>query len=323
MAFAATNGMVGISIRDTTLRMVEATHAPGEARISRLSQGRVRSAFNFSSLQDHTLIRRYAEDINRLYETADFQISSGAFILDSNMVMIKKIPIDANLQGDRLKDHVRWEVEQCMINPLEQYILDFETLPPENGKDIGQAIVVIARRQVIDYLKEIFKNTDLQLSAIDVDVFAAQRVVTSNYDAVDDEFTALVDIRKESFQISILKGAAYYLCQDLEFQSEDQANLMKRDGEQLARFVSKELRRLIIDNKLGKSVEDIRAIYLYGDGANDQILESLQNTHNVRIDRANPFKKIKIASQGGDPILQSQPETFVIPVGAALKGRSS
>ncbi|MCG3121583.1 MAG: hypothetical protein ALAOOOJD_04738 [bacterium] len=320
MAFAATNGMVGISIRDTVLRMAEVSKVAGESRISRLSQGRVRSAFNFTSLQDHTLVRRYAEDINRLYETADFQISSGVFILDSNMVTIKKIPVDANLQGERLKDHMRWEVEQCMINPLEQYIIDFSPLPLEDGKDIVQVVTVIARRMVIDYLKEIFQNTDLQLRAIDVDVFAAQRVMTGNYDASADEYVALIDMRKDNVQFSIMKGTAFYLSSDLDYQGDEPAAAARPDDEQLSRLVSKELRRLIIDHKLGKSVEDMRAIYLYGDGVTDQVLENLQNTHNVRIDRANPFKKLKIASQGGEPLAPGQPETFVIPVGAALKG---
>jgi Tfp pilus assembly PilM family ATPase len=311
--------MVGISIRDTALRMAEITKVAGESRISRLSQGRVRTALNFASLQDHTLIRRYAEDINRLYETADFQISTGVFILDSNMVTIKKIPVDANLQGDRLKDHMRWEVEQCLINPVEQYIVDFALLPLEDGKDQAQVVAVIARRELIDYFKEIFQNTDLQLRAIDVDVFAAQRVFLGNYDAGEDEYAALIDVRKESFIFSIMKGATFYLSLDLDFQGEDQA-AQKRDDEHVTRLISKELRRIMIDYKLGKSVEDLRAIYLYGDGVTDQVVETLQNTHNVRIDRANPFKKIKMANPGGDVLIPSQPEVFVIPVGAALKG---
>jgi Tfp pilus assembly PilM family ATPase len=320
MTIAGTNGMVGISIRDTTLRMAEATHVGAECRISRLSQGRVRTAFNFTSLQDQSLIRRYAEDINRLYETADFQISSGVFILDANMVMIKKIPVDANLQGERLKDHVHWEVAQLMINPLAHYIIDFELLPADNGKDYKQVVVVAARRMVIDYLKEIFKNTDLQLRAIDVDIFAAQRVLAGNYDVNANEYIALVDMRKESFQFSIIKGSRFYLSQDLDYHQDGEGEAPKRDDEHKARLISKELRRIIIDHKLGKSVEDVHAIYLYGEGVTDAILEALQNTHNVRIDRANPFKRIKLASQGSDPIFQSQPETFVIPVGAALKG---
>lgn len=318
MAFAATNGMVGISIRDTALRMAEITKTAGEARISRLSQGRVRTALNSAALQDHTLIRRYAEDINRLYETADFQISSGVFILDSSLVTIKKIPVDVNLQGERLRDHMRWEAEQCMINPLEQYIIDYSTLAAAEGKDFAEVVTVVARRAVIDYCKEIFKNTDLQLRAIDVDIFAAQRVFAGNYDTAEDEYTALLDVRSSSCQFSILKGAQFYLSHDLDFLSE--APVPKIDDDHAARLISKELRRIIIDYKLGKSVEDLRAIYLYGDGVTAPILETLQNTHNVRIDRANPFKKIKIANQGGEPPVPSQPESFVIPVGAALKG---
>jgi len=320
MAFAATNGMVGISIRDTALRMVEVTKAAGESRISRLSQGRVRTALNVASLQDRTLIRRYAEDINRLYETADFQVSSGVFILDSNLVTIKKIPIDVNLQGERLKDHMRWEVEQCMINPLEQYIIAFEPLPADDSKDFTQAVVVVARRLVIEYLKEIFQNTDLQLRAIDVDVFAAQRVLAGNYDSGEKEFVALIDVRKDGLQFSIMRGTNFYLAHDMDFHGDEPAGPTRRDEDHLARQISKELRRIIIDHKLGKSVEDMRAIHLYGDGVTDSIVEALQNTHNVRIDRANPFKKIKVASAGGEAIVPSQPETFVIPVGAALKG---
>jgi Tfp pilus assembly PilM family ATPase len=318
MAFAATNGMVGISIRDTALRMAELTKTAGESRISRLSQGRVRTALNFAALQDHTLIRRYSEDINRLYETADFQVSAGVFILDSSMVTIKKIPVDVNLQGERLKDHMRWEVEQCMINPLAQYIIDYAPLAAEDGKDFTQIVAVVVRRAVVEYCKEIFKNTDLQLRAIDVDLFAAQRVFAGNYDASEDEYVALIDMRQAGCQFSILKGTQFYLTHDFDFQSE--APAQKFDDEQVARLLSKELRRIIIDYKLGKSVEDLRAIYLYGDGVTAPILEMLQNTHNVRIDRANPFKKIKIAGQGGEPLAPAQPESFVIPVGAALKG---
>jgi Tfp pilus assembly PilM family ATPase len=318
MPFAATNGMVGISVRDTALRMAELTKAAGESRISRLSQGRVRTALNFAALQDLTLIRRYSEDINRLYETADFQVSAGVFILDSSMVTIKKIPVDVNLQGERLKDHMRWEVEQCMINPLEQYIIDYSPLAAEDGKDFTQIVAVVVRRTVVEYCKEIFKNTDLQLRAIDVDLFAAQRVFAGNYDSSEDEYVALIDMRQAGCQFSILKGTQFYLTHDFDFQSE--APAQKFDDEQIARLLSKELRRIIIDYKLGKSVEDLRAIYLYGDDVTAPILEMLQNTHNVRIDRANPFKKIKIASQGGEPLVPSQPESFVISVGAALKG---
>jgi Tfp pilus assembly PilM family ATPase len=206
-----------------------------------------------------------------------------------------------------------------VINPLEEYIIDYAALPLEDGRDYTQVVTVVARRTVIDYLKEIFKNTDLQLRAIDVDIFAAQRVLAGNYDVGNDEYVAFVDMHKQGVQFSISRGTEFYLTHDIDLQGDEPAAGSQRDAEHLARLVSKELRRLIIDNKLGKSVEDLRAIYLYGDGVSDRVVEALQNTHNVRIDRANPFKKIKIAGTGGDAMVPSQPEAFVIPVGAALK----
>jgi Tfp pilus assembly PilM family ATPase len=320
MTSAAKNGMIGISIRDTALRMVEAVKVGGERRISKLTQARVHAPFHILSLKERITLRRFAEEINRLYDTSDFKVSSSVFIVDAQSVLIKKIPIDGNLQGERLKDHVRWEVGQCIISKLGEYIVDFHRLPPNNGNDYTDVVVVAVRRAAVDFLKEMFNNTDLQLQAIDVDIFAAQRVFSGNYEAQTNENAALVDVRTTSIQLSILKGGEFFLSHDIDYQIEPQDEFARRDNDYLARLISKELRRIIIDHKLGKSVEDVAAIYLYGDHVTDQLLETLQNTHNVRIDRANPFRKIKMTSPGSEVLMKSQSETFVIPVGAALKG---
>jgi hypothetical protein len=52
----------------------------------------------------------------------------------------------------------------------------------------------------------------------------------------------------------------------------------------------------------------------------DNILESLQNNYNVRIDRANPFRRLLFAPNVSvDENIWSRPETFTICVGAALR----
>ncbi|MDZ7344557.1 MAG: pilus assembly protein PilM, partial [candidate division KSB1 bacterium] len=300
MISAAKQGMIGISIRDTALRMVEAVKIGDECRISKLTQARVHAPFHILALKDRITIRRFAEEINRLYDTSDFSVASSVFILDAQSVLIKKIPVDGNLQGERLKDHVRWEVGQCIISEVGDYIVDHYRLPPKNGHEYTDVVVGAVRRVAVDFLKEMFSNTDLKLQAIDVDIFAAQRVFSANYETHADEHAALIDVRNSSLQISILKGNEFFLAHDLEYQIEPENDFTRRDHDYVARLISKELRRLIIDHKLGKSVEDMAAIYLYGDHVTDQLLETLQNTHNVRIDRVNPFRKIKMTSPGSE-----------------------
>jgi hypothetical protein len=76
---------------------------------------------------------------------------------------------------------------------------------------------------------------------------------------------------------------------------------------------------LILDNKIGKDVEDVSSIYVYGDHVTARLLETLQNGRHLRIDRANPFLRLKTANLAGASIWQDNPETFMTSVGAALK----
>jgi Tfp pilus assembly PilM family ATPase len=319
MAKDVETGTIGISIRDTALRMSEAARSNGEYKVTHIAQGRVRTPFVFSSLKDSSLIHKYAEDLNRLYETSNFQARRAVFTLDSSMVLIKRIPVDVSLKGPRLKDHVYWEVEQCVINPLEEYIIDFELMPLGEEQEFSEVVVVVVRRAAVEFLKAVFKNTDLRLAAVEVDVFAAHRVLLSNYDAAEEAYTALIDVRKDNLQFAVLKNKEFFLAQEVDYAAEEPGAAQNSDESHLSRILSKELRRIIIDGKIGKSVDDVQAIFIYGESVSPRVVEALQRIHRVRIDLANPFRRIKIVDETVAPEIQEHPEAFVVAVGAALK----
>ncbi|MGH7492014.1 MAG: type IV pilus biogenesis protein PilM [bacterium] len=319
MAKEANRGVIGISIRDTALRMTELQPGSDEAKITKLSQGKVKSPFQFSVFKDEALTHKLAEDINRLYEISSFQAQQATFTLDSNMVSIKKVPIDTSLKGQRLQDHVHWEIEQCFINPRDEYIIDFEHVPSTPDQEYAEAIIVAVRRAVVNFLKKVFRETDLRLAAIDVDVFAAHRVLQANYETVRDVYTAMVDLRKDNLQFAIVKDRTFLLAQEVDYPLEEQATPPNADEMFLPRLLSKELRRIILDHKLGKGVEEMHAVYLHGDNISDQIVHALQETHKIRIERVNPFRRIKMEDQAADPLSQTHPEAFTVCIGAALK----
>ena len=307
-------GTIGISIRDTTLRMTETSSSNGEYQVVRLSQGRVRTPFQLSSVKNSELVRKFAEDINRLYETADFETKRAVFTLDSNMVLIKKIPVDVNLSDQRLRNHINWEIEQCVINPIKDYVIDFEYLQSKKtNADFAEVIVVIVRRSVVNFIKEIFNITELKLSAIDVDVFAAQRIFCRNGGTQNNKYIALIDVRKGNFQFSIIKNSEFVLIQDIDDPREETVSY---DSEYIAKILSKELKKIMLDSR---SEYDIDTIYIYGDDITDGIVDALKNKYDTKIYRANPFRNIKTIDQLVDPVVLANPETFVVSVGAALK----
>jgi Tfp pilus assembly PilM family ATPase len=152
-----------------------------------------------------------------------------------------------------------------------------------------------------------------------VDVFAAHRVLQANYEAARDVYTALVDLRKDNVQFAIVKDKTFLLAQEVDYPLEEQAISPNADEMFLPRLLSKELRRIILDHKLGKGVEEMSAVYLHGDNVSDQMVHALQETHKIRIERINPFRRIKLEDQAADPLSQTHPEAFTVCTGAALK----
>lgn len=312
-------GILGIGLIDDRLRIVEGQKKSDEFHISQIAQGRARQPFDFNVFADQNVARRFGEDISRLVETREFQVKDAAFSLDSSMVLIKKIPVDATLDRKDMEDHVYWEVRQFSISPLKEYIVDFENLSfGASDQNLGFMLVVVVRKKIIEFLKQVFKYTSLNLKVIDVDIFSAQRALHLNYEYNQSNKVGLIDLEEKRINFCIIEGRNYHLSQEVAFADSNSHSGNWDDS--ATRLISKELRRIILDNQLGKSVEDLKEIYLYGEAVEDKVLEGLQNSYDVRIDRANPFKKVKLMANAREELNQERAERFMISVGAALRG---
>jgi Tfp pilus assembly PilM family ATPase len=319
MAQEGNGAILGIALIDDQLRIVEGHKKSDEFQVSQIAQGRVRQSFNFGVFGDHNVARRFGEDIKRLVETREFQVKDAAFSLDSSMVLIKRIPVDAMLDPKELEDHVFWEVRQFSISPLKEYIVDFESLNSETAdQKPGFILVVVVRKKIVEFLKQVFKHTGLNLKVVDVDIFSAQRALQLNYDYNQSNRIGLIDLEEKKVNFCILEGRNYYFSQEVPFPAVGNDNDKWDDS--ATRLISKELRRIVLDNQLGNGVEDLKEIFLYGEAVEDKVLEGLQNSYDVRIDRANPFKKIKLMTHAREELNQERSERFMISVGAALRG---
>ncbi len=313
-------GLIGISVRDTVVRMTETITSGQGRQIVKVVRGSVRYPMELTSLEKSDFAKVLSDDINRLYEMAGMRTTRAAISLDSDMVLIKKIPLDANLEGEELREHIHWEVSQYVINPIDNFNIGYQTLNVGTNSEYERAMVlVLIRKQVVESIKELFAGTSMQLRAIDVDIFSAQRVIETTYNFEAEKKVALVDIRKKNVQLSILYND-YYLSQEVGYPIDEDGTFSTENGEHLARIISKELRRVILDNKLGKSIEDMHEILLYGDAVDDVVIETLSSAHAINIRKVNPFEKITIIATPEEQEVTDHPEAYVTSVGVAIKG---
>lgn len=314
------DGLIGISIRDTQLRMTEALSGHDSRAIRKVARGQTAIPFTLSALEDRRTIAQFARDISDLYAASDFSATAASLAVDADFVLIKKIPTDYSLEEDELHEHVQWEVSQFMINPLDHFIVDYEEQGiAERTTQEKHLIVVTIRKKIVDYLREVFAQTNLQLMAIDVDVFAAQRVLTEAYNFPPDYKIALVEIRKKNLQFSLIHHG-YHSSLEVDYPADESFDMLTSREEQLARIISKELRRIIIDTKLGQGVEEMNEIFVYGDQVNPGLLDALAQSHSVNLHRLNPFDRLPLDETPIDQEVTNHPEAFVTSVGVAIKG---
>lgn len=82
---------------------------------------------------------------------------------------------------DNIIDAIQWEMEQYLIHPLEEYLLDYQALGSNYDESARTYLVAAFRRSEVERYKRIMEQSGCTLAVLDLDVFAAQNVFEVNY----------------------------------------------------------------------------------------------------------------------------------------------
>lgn len=321
MALERKRGLVGVSFMDNMLRMVEVEAIGGQYQINKIIQNKLNSAFNLQDQKDTQSVDYFSSVIDQAINSYNVTLEKTAFSLDSQLVLMKKVPIDFGLSDIDVKEQVNWEVEQFILEPINEYIIDFNQLKADQRKGYKELLIIAVRKAIIDFILNVFSQTKLKIEVIDVNVFAAIRAIRANYECRSGEKIGLVDIGNDKIILCFLLGGEYLLSNEFIFSNESNGKKSSfPTDEELTRLISKEIRRLILDHKLGENIEDLDRVFLYGEMVKDEVLENLQNYYDIRIDKVNPFRRLRFASDVSvDEAIWARPETFVVSIGSTLR----
>lgn len=82
---------------------------------------------------------------------------------------------------DNIVDAVQWEMEQYLIHPLEEYLLDYQSLGSNHDETARLFLAAAYRRHEVERVLRIMETSGCSLAVMDLDVFAAQNVFEMNY----------------------------------------------------------------------------------------------------------------------------------------------
>jgi Tfp pilus assembly PilM family ATPase len=319
------NTQLGIYIKENNIKLIEVeSSSTQQFRINKIVQAQMDTPFNFDSISNDQKLTQIGNQLHQVVRSHNLNTNYAVFTLDSQLTLVKRIHYDESLSESELIDQVDWEVKEFSFSPEDEYIVDFEKLQPTTIRQAHDILIVSVREKIIHFLRKLFSTGKVQVKVIDLDIFAAKRAIEVNYDLRVGDIVALVELNPQRLLFTIIEDKEFSLSQEVSVRKLglEADSLESTDEEDITKFISKELRRIILDNKLGENIEGLNRIFLYGDMVKDNILENLQNNYNVRIDRANPFRRLLFAPNVSvDENIWSRPETFTVCVGAALRKR--
>ncbi len=239
--------------------------------------------------------------------------------LHSGLVQIKKIPVALGLDESALNDQMKWEANQLIASSVNEYIIDHSRLPFQTISGNPVQLLVLVRKRVIQTIKKLCQKLNLQILDVDVDIYSNIRGLKANYNLDKFQTTVLLDIQRYFVVFTFLKNGEYFLSHRISFQ-EPEFISGHLDSSGFAKYVLKELRRLMFGHRLGRDMNDLDSIFLMGSHGVRSLYYALSDITSGPIEIVNPFRRIQMPSptfQTKDP--QNKPEMFVSAVGLAMK----
>lgn len=313
--------LLGLNFAGNSIYAVEAEKREGQIHLITVAESEMEYPFDFSAIGADEYVTSFANGINSLIDRVGIRSKAVRFALDRRMVLLKRLVVDRGLSDSELRQQVEWELEQLLVAPRDEYNVGFERLGPVSEKYEG-VIIVAVRKAVISYLKEIFKQTPLNLTVVDVDIFAAIRSLWGDIEKASDGLSALVDFGKKSIFFTLVENGKYFLSSEISTSQSEGSDLsrLNANSEELARFVEEELLRLVQGIGDYTVPQNLQQVFLAGEGVDMEIIPHLKQRFDAAmVGLADPFSNVRQRLDAeSESLTKEKPEKFLVSVGMIL-----
>jgi len=246
-------------------------------------------------------VDEFVDRLSQFISGQNQRVDHVSVAIDSSMLFINTIPILQAASSEEIEAQVQWEVAQYFPGvPPDAFLTDAHTLSRVQSNGYKEILTVTVRRDHTRKLQRVCSRLKLRLDVVDVDHFSADSALRENYPEVANKQLALVGIKKERMDVSVMRYS------DLETYSFS-ANLSTTEMvQQLSR--------------LAKSSRGLSSITLYGPELTMAMLGNARNTADIPVELLNPLRSIDVAtSLRSNSDVASASHRYAAAIGVALR----
>lgn len=322
--FSRPKSLIGLDIGSGAIKLVQLSK-------KKVGDGYILKHFGVRTLESELIVDGTIMDaeqvvsvVRELIEEQSIQETDVAFSVSGHSVIVKRIQLPL-MSEDELDESINWEAEQYIPFDINDVNIDFHILDAtdDEPRDQMDVLLVAVKKEKLTEYTGVVTEAGLNPVIVDVDAFTLENMFAVNYEIMDGEIVALVDIGASVMNINVIKGGAFAFTRDISIGgnrytetiqrecnvSFEQAEQAKRgesvegvDPEMLSSIINlmndkivSEVVRSFDYFKTTSNNEDISRILISGGGAKiPNLAARLEEKSGFPVEMVNPFKNIEI-----------------------------
>ncbi|MBI5464618.1 MAG: hypothetical protein HY966_06690 [Ignavibacteriales bacterium] len=197
---------LGVSFYNSSLQLAEVEHgkkqnitALGEFSTS-LAFERIGSSLTPKSPETATL----ADDLKSAIKEAKADPEMISFALPAPIVFATILPMDAGLGKVDLQGYLQWELSQYFPDAgPKEFVVDSHALPTKTV-GVKDSFAAGVHRGTAGFVQEVAADLGLTLHLVDIDQFAAEKTLATNYPQILEHDIVLFGLRGNAIDASVI-----------------------------------------------------------------------------------------------------------------------
>ena len=313
MAIKGEKISLGVFISDMVLRIIEAQRDNGDVKILRVAETELEEPFSASQISriDPGI---FSQAINKLVEQEGMLPGAADLAIDRRMVIEQTVTFDSDIDKPFLLDHLEWEAGQLLISDRDDYNVDFETITPlKTGFE--RYLVVAMRKQLIQYIQDVFNQSSLTLTSIDLDKISAIKAFKATQN--NDGLSVLVNCTQEVYDIMLLYNGNFVTSHELSYKENP---IKGSDPIKVVADIYQTYNSLQNQIRDFLDTDSLENVYFFGENFKPDFLNHFEqmNTRQKPV-HFNPFTSLPLdLDNKSQELIERYPERFVFCLGMVL-----
>ena len=342
--FRRTKQTIGLDVGSALIKAAVVDHAGDEPRLVRLvSVPLVGDAIVEGEIMDPGVV---VETLQSVIQALGLRGRPVVTAVGGRDVIVKKIPMD-RMPATDAREVISWEAERYVPFDMQSVQLDFQILDPEADGLQMNALLVAAKKELVEQRLMLFAEAGLTPKIVDVDAFALFNAFEYNYPGALNGIAALVNVGHEITTIIVTEDGVPIVTRDVPFGAkhyrEDLRRIHGLDQEQVGLILQgrgtlePEIETLLYDRstELAIAIErataflnadlgvgaGIGAVYVSGGAARvPQLQNAVAERLRVRVELVNPLQRLQVAPEAISELPgEDSAAMWMLPVGLALR----